>query len=76
MRQGDEKDSLVRPSQSVSTSPLNSPAEKCGTIVCSHCTCKGDPGAREACSHIAALLFAVEAHNSPKDMSCMSQLCA
>ena len=66
----------VRHSQSVTASPLKPwvAAEKCGTIICSHCTCMAGLG--EACSHIAALLFAVEAHNCLKDMSCTSQPCA
>ncbi len=33
--------------------------KKCGYVVCTHCTCMGGLG--EACSHIAALLFAIEA---------------
>ena len=33
-------------------------------------------GLGEACLHIAALLFAVEAHNRLKDVSCTSQPCA
>ena len=65
----------VRHTQSVTASPLKSwvAAEKCGTILCSHCTCMAGLG--EACSHIAALLFAAEAHNRLKDTSCTSQPC-
>ena len=66
----------VRHSQSVTAPPLKSwvAAEKCGTIICSHCTCMAGLG--EPCSHIAALLFAAEAHNRLKDTSCTSQRCA
>jgi len=66
----------VRHSQSVTAPPLKSwvAAERCGTIICSHCTCMAGLGG--ACSHIAALLFAAEAHNRLKDTSCTSQPCA
>lgn len=66
----------VRHSQSVSATPLKPwvAAIKCGTIICSHCTCMAGLG--EACSHIAALLFAIEARNRLNDTSCTSQLCA
>ena len=52
----------VRHSQSVTATPLKPwvAAEKCGNIVCAHCTCMAGLG--EACSHIAALLFSAEAH--------------
>ena len=65
----------VRCSQSVTAPPLKSwvGAEKCGTIMCSPCTCMAGLGG--ACSHIAALLFAAEAHNRLKDTSCTSQPC-
>lgn len=66
----------VRHSQSVSASQLKPwvAAEKGGTIICSHCTCMAGLG--EVCSHIAAVLFAVEVHNRLKDTSCTSQPCA
>ena len=66
----------VRHSQSVTASPSKSwvAAEKCGTILCSYCTCMAGLGG--ACSHIAALRFAAEAHNRLKDTSCTSQPCA
>ena len=53
----------LRHSQSATASPLKSwvAAEKYGIVLCSHCTCVAGLGG--ACSHIAALLFAVEAHN-------------
>ena len=67
----------VRHSQSLTVPPLHPwiAAEKGGRILCSHCTCMAGLG--EACSHIAALLFAAETHNRLyKDASCTSQLCA
>ena len=67
----------VRHSQSVTVSPLKPwvAAENCGTIICSHCTCMAGLG--EACSHIAALLLAIEAHNRlNNNTSCTSQPCA
>lgn len=67
----------VRHSQSVSASPLCPwiAAERCGIILCCHCTCMAGLG--EACSHIAALLFAAETYNRlNKDVSCTSQACA
>ena len=67
----------VRHSQSVSVSPLHPwvATESCGTIICCHCTCMAGLG--EACSHIAALLFAAETYNRlNKDVSCTSQACA
>ena len=52
----------VRHSKTVSASPLRPwvAAAKGGTVLCAHCTCMAGLG--EACSHIAALLFAAEAH--------------
>ena len=67
---------IVRHSQSVSASPLHPwvAAERCGIIVCCHCTCMAGLG--EACSHIAALMFAAETYNRlNKDVSCISQAC-
>ena len=50
-------------------------AKKDGTVVASHCTCMAGLG--ESCSHIAAVLFAVETYNRlSKDDACTSQLCA
>ncbi len=65
----------IRHSQSVSASHLKPwiAAEKCGTIICAHCKCMAGLG--EACSHIAALLFAVEVHNRLKDTFFTSQPC-
>ena len=61
----------VRHSQSVTATTLKPwvAAEKCGNIVCAHCTCM--VGLGEACSHIAALLFSAEAHTEYiKSISC------
>ena len=67
----------VRHSQSV-LSPGLVPwvaAEQNGTIICAHCTCKAGLG--EACSHIAALLFAVEAHTKARESTaCTSAACS
>ena len=62
----------VRHSQSVSAALLKPwvAAEKSGTIICAHCTCMAGLG--EACSHIAALLFAAE---MVKNISCTSLPC-
>ena len=67
----------VRHSQSMKAAPLLPwvTANKDGTVVCSHCTCMAGLG--EACSHIAAILFAVETYSRlSKDDACTSQLCA
>ena len=67
----------VRHSQSVSAAPLHPwvAAERCGIVVCCHCTCMAGLG--EACSHIAALLFAAETYNRiSKNISYTSQACA
>ena len=61
----------------MSTSPLRPwvAAVKGGTVLCAHCTCMARLG--EACLHIAALLFAAEAHTKlNKDISCTSKACS
>ena len=66
----------VRHSQRISTTPVKQwvAAEKGGTIICAHCTCMAGLG--EACSHIAALLFVLEANTKmQKNTSCTSRLC-
>lgn len=66
----------VRHSQSVSLAPLQPwiAADKSGTIICAHCNCKA--GLAESCSHIAALLFALDSHTRiVNDTSCTSQPC-
>ena len=67
----------VRHSQQVSATPVKPwvAAEKSGTIICAHCTCMAGLG--EACSHISALLFVLEATTKmKKNVSCTSQLCS
>ena len=50
-------------------------ANKDGTVLCSHCTCMAGSG--EACSYIAAILFAIETYNRlSNNDDCTSQLCA
>ena len=66
----------VRHSQSVAATPLKPwvAVEKSGFIVCAHCDCMAGLG--EACSHIAAVLFALEANTQiKKSMSCTSLPC-
>ncbi len=63
----------VRHSQAVNASPLLPwvVTTNDGTIMCSHCTCMAGLG--EACSHIAAILFAVESYNKlNQDKACTS----
>ena len=66
----------VRHSRSVTVPPLKSwvAAEKCGAIICSHCTCMAGLGG--VCAHVTALLFAAEAYSRLKDTSCTLQPCA
>ena len=67
----------VRHSQSVKASPVLPwvGVREDGTVICSHCTCMAGLG--EVCSHIAAVLFAVQTYNRlNKDKACTSQLCA
>ena len=66
----------VKHSQQLSAPPLQPwvASEQNGTILCAHCTCKAGLG--EACSHISALLFAVEANTRfIKNTSCTSTSC-
>ena len=66
----------VRHSQSVSAPPLKPwvAAELSGAVLCAHCTCMAGLG--EACSHIAALLFAVESRTRMmKETACTSVPC-
>lgn len=67
----------VKHSQRLSSTPLKTwaAAEMRGTVLCAHCTCMAGLG--EACSHIAAVLFAVEANTRIRsNVSCTSELCA
>ena len=67
---------LVRHSQRLSATPLRPwvAVEKIGSVLCAHCNCMAGLG--EACSHIAAVLFVLEANvQARKSMSCMSLPC-
>ena len=45
-----------------------------GTVLCAHCTCMAGLG--EACSHVAAILFAIDVRNRiAEDASCTSVPC-
>ena len=68
---------LVRHSQSISATPLKPwvGMKKNGCIVAAHCTCKAGLG--EACSHVAGLLFTLEANTRVKHQtSCTSLPCS
>ena len=63
----------VKHSQKLSVPPLNPwiALEQSGVIVCAHCTCMAGLG--EVCSHIAAVLFLMEANTKMKvKTSCTS----
>ena len=67
----------VKHSQRISAAPLKPwiAVEKVGTVLCAHCTCMAGLG--EACSHIAALLFTLEANTQMKKrLSCTSLPCS
>ena len=67
----------VKHSQKLSAAPLYPwiAAERNGRTLCAHCTCMAGLG--EACSHIAALLFAAEAHTKiRKNTTCTSTACS
>ena len=66
----------VRHSQKVSATPLHPwvGVEKNGTILCGHCDCMAGLG--EACSHVAAVLFALEFNTRVKDTACTSLPCS
>ena len=67
----------MKHSQRVSATPLKPwiAVEKVGTVLCAHCTCMAGLG--EACSHIAALLFTLEANTQMKKrFSCTSLPCS
>ena len=64
-------------SQSISSDPLHPwvAAKTGGTISCAQCTCVAGIG--EACSHIAAVLFAAEANTKRiQGISCTSNPCS
>ena len=66
----------VKHSQRLSLKPLQPwvVIEKEGMVVCAHCDCMAGLG--EACSHVASLLFLLEANTHQKNsLSCTSQPC-
>ena len=68
---------LVKHSQSLSLPPLKPwvAINQSGVVVCAHCNCMAGNG--EACSHIASLLFTVEANTQMKQQfSCTSLPCS
>lgn len=68
---------LVKHSQSMSAQALKPwfAAEEGGMVICAHCTCMAGLG--EACSHVSALMFAVEANTRVQsNLSCTSKLCS
>lgn len=67
----------VKHSQRLSTEPLRPwvAVEKDSLVVCGHCNCVAGLG--EACSHISALLFTLDANSQvKKSMSCTSLPCS
>ena len=67
----------VRHSQKISVSPVRSwvVVKKKGTILYGHCTCMAGLG--EVCSHIGAVLFALEANTRYKEsLTCTSVPCS
>ena len=66
----------VKHSQRLSASPLEAwvAVERDGLVICAHCNCMAGLG--EACSHVTALLFLLEANTQQKkSLSCISQPC-
>ena len=69
--------SLVKHSQRLTAPPLKVwvATKQQGEVLCAHCTCMAGLG--EACSHIAALLFAVETNTQLKNQfPCTSLPCS
>ena len=67
----------VKHSQKLSATPVKPwvGVEQNGTILCCHCTCLAGLG--EACSHVAAVLFTLEANTQlKKKTSCTSLPCS
>ena len=67
----------VKHSQRLSVPPVKTwaAAEKGGAVVCAHCDCMAGLG--EACSHIAAILFTLDANvQARKSLSCTSVPCS
>uniref|UniRef100_A0A1X7SP42 PHD-type domain-containing protein n=1 Tax=Amphimedon queenslandica TaxID=400682 RepID=A0A1X7SP42_AMPQE len=68
---------FVRHSQRLSTPPAKPwvAVKQNGTVVCAHCSCMAGLG--EACSHIAALLFTLEANTKMiQNTTCTSLPCS
>lgn len=68
---------FVKHSQSLSLRSLKTWAaiKQSGEVVCAHCTCM--TGIGEACSHVTAILFTVEANtNMKQQFSCTSLPCS
>ena len=66
----------VRHSQAASLSPLElwAAVESNGIVSCAHCTCTAGLG--EACSHVAAVLFCLDAHTKfIQSTACTSKPC-
>ena len=66
--------SLVKHSQCLTATPLKVwvATKQQGEVLCAHCTCMAGLG--EACSHIAALLFAVETNTQLKSQFASTSL--
>ncbi len=67
----------VKHSQRLSVPPAKAwiAAEGNGVVICAHCNCMAGLG--EACSHIAAILFTLDANiQARKSMSCTSMPCS
>ena len=65
---------LVRHSQKISATPVQAwvATKQDGRVVCGHCTCMAGLG--EVCSHIAAILFTVEANTKHKQATTSTSL--
>ena len=67
----------IKHSQKLSIPPAKAwiGVEGSGTVICGHCDCMAGLG--EACSHIAAILFTLEANvQAKKSLSCTSMPCS
>ena len=67
----------VKHSQRLSVHPVKAwiGVEKNGVIICAHCNCMAGLG--EACSHVAAILFCLDANvHARNSMSCTSMPCS
>ena len=67
----------IKHSQRLSVPPAKAlvGVQKCGIVVCARCDCMAGLG--EACSHIAAILFTLDANvQARKSLSCTSMPCS